>query len=208
LTSASGQQLQPGSSLGTWDGGGLWLSGSLAPLELDGPLANEHGSEQQQQQQVTPGEGLDSTPASAQQLQPSISLGTWDGGGLWMSGSLAPLELDGPPVNEHGSEQQRQQQQQVQGQRTGWPPVHQQLPHQHTFPTLSEAYAAATRGAGGAAGRHTCDAGALPRQQQQQPVQSIPSLGTWSGGGLWLSGSYAPLEEPAGVPRNAAAPGT
>jgi hypothetical protein len=219
---AGPQELAPAAAAAA---AGLALSGS------EGPSAVLNTSMcMQAAQGVVSGEALGSASESGQQLQRGVSLGTWSGGaGLWLSGSLAPLELDKPPANEPGS--QPQQQQQGLDSDTEWPPVQPHFPQQHFIPLLpqqqqcyrtplqqqqpqpphafsnmSEAYAAA---AGGAAVGHTCGPLDLPEQQQQyQPLQSIPSLGTWSGGGLWMSGSYTPLEECAGGPGIAAAPRT
>lgn len=128
---SSGQQLHPSQSLGTWSGGGLWMSGSLAPVELqqgqDVALLADHNNQQQHPQPqlqraqqptgvdvrlLTPAAaapaassaaglsqapggapaGYGCTQAAAHANGASASLGCWSGAGLWMSGSLEPME--------------------------------------------------------------------------------------------------------------------
>jgi hypothetical protein len=98
-------------SLGTWDGDGLWLSGSLAPVEPQqhhgmalGQVSVSTAQQQQQRGALSSTPIYDSDVAAVgitgpgkapAQLQRGVSLGTWDGDGLWLSGSLAPLEVQG-----------------------------------------------------------------------------------------------------------------
>jgi hypothetical protein len=142
-------QLQPAVSLGTWDGGGLWLSGSLAPVEpqqgqgtapAQGVLAAPQVQQALQQQRLQQVQGCESpgnpavmagNGAGSSQLQPGVSLGTWDGDGLWPSGSLAPLDVQGevPLAQMPGDLRQDHHQHQQQLAAQQW--QQQQLAGQH-----------------------------------------------------------------------------
>jgi hypothetical protein len=127
-----------------------------AQISLSAPQA-QHALQQQRLQQVQ-GCELPGSPAGvvgngkgSSQLQCGVSLGTWDGDGLWLSGSLAPLEVQGEVPLAHmpgdlRQDQHHQQQLAVQQQ--------QQVAEQHDLARhqqQNQAYGFAT--AAGANGR-------------------------------------------------------